>query len=311
MYFKYFNTFPYSLKDREYQFVDIFKRISFSNKSKNNKKIFSDYYVVDGDTAESIAKKFYNDPSLSWLVLTFNNFLNQNEFPLSLDKIENNARQRYPGNSLYFYEFMQNIKPGDVLVKCTVSGNEITSFDTTKYAVVQEYNSVFRYIIIRQNYGLEENDFVCIKRLDGSDINDVVFDVQLEQDELPIGRNFAQIKKITDAIDSPVEFLNSNLNYVSPYYINDLNEAKSSSVGIYDPFDLTDTNTVKNTNINSYILGSGTFSTKTIFDNYVEENNRNRIIKLINPRYLNDAFLGFQELIFNDNIRIKNIEIER
>jgi hypothetical protein len=309
MYFKYFDTFSYLLNNKNYDFVDIFKRISFSIKTKENKSIFTDYYVVDGDSAENIANKFYGDPGLGWFVLLCNNFTRRDEFPLSIEQIEKNARARYPGSSFYFLEYIPELKAGDILIKCTVSGGDITSYDTTKYAIVQEYNNVIRYAIVNENVGLQNNDYVAIKRLVNEKTVDVFYDVLLEEDVLAESRNFVQIKKITEAIQSPIEFLNANSNYISPYYINTQYEAKSNAIGIYSTANIADLNTVANTTLYSFVNNTASVSTRTIFQKYIEANNKNRILKLVKPVYAGEVFSAMQELLLDDEIRIKNIEV--
>lgn len=310
MYFKFFDTFPYTLNNKDYEFINLFKRIAFSNKTKNNKKIFTDYYVSTGDTPEYIAHRFYNDESLGWFIILINDLVNKTQFPVGLDEVERNARLKYPGSSIYFKEYIPNLIPGDILVKCTISGENVVTVDNTKYAIVQEYNNTFRYAIVTENKGLSQNDFVVLKRLTKQSGDDVTYPVLLSANSTEVIRNFAQISKITEAIESPIEFLNANSNYRSPYYINDQYEAKSSAIGTYATPTLSDVNTVANTLLVSYLNGITTPNIKTIFSKYVEDNNKNRIIKILKPVYTQRVFSAIQELLMDNNIRIKTIEIE-
>jgi hypothetical protein len=309
MYFKYFDTFNYLLNSKDYELVDIFKKIAFTSTTLNNKKVFFDYYVVDGDSLENISNKFYNDPSLSWFILLCNNFTNRNEFPQSIDLIEQTANAIYPGSSLYFWEYIPNMLPGDFLVKCTVSGETITAFDVTKYAVVQEYNSIFRYAIVTENVGLTFDDYIAIKRGTGNTNVDVSFNVVTEANGATKTRSFSQIKRITKAIDSPSEFLNSNNNYLSPYYVTDLLEVPSNAIGIYPTGTLSDLKTVRNTKLSSFISNPSSVGYKSIFNQYLEDNNKNRIIKIMNPQYLNFVFEAIQELLSDNTIRTKVIDL--
>jgi len=310
MYFRYFDTFSYELNSRDFDFSNIFKRLAFSAKTMNNKKIMSDYYVIEGDTLENIAKEFYGDEKLSWLILLTNSMISKYEFPQSLDKIESLAKSKYPGSAFSFDEYMPEIRSGDILIKCTVSGNEITSYDADKYAIVQEYNNIFRHALVRENIGLAEGDFVSIKRLDSnSSIVDVKINVVLSAVSVPTIRNFVQLKRIEKAIDSPVEFLNANSNYISPYYINDTYEAASNALGVYSAA-VSDSNTIYNTILYSYIRNISTPSMKTILQEYIEDNNKNRIIKVLKPKYVNVVMAAIQELLTNSEIRTKTIDIE-
>jgi len=307
MYFKGFDTISYELLSKEYEFINIFKKISFSNETRNNRMVFSDYYVIDGETIENISRTFYGNESLSWLILLANNFTNRNEFPQSLDKIESLALQTYPGNSFYFFEYTPNIKAGDVFVKYDPNTN---IYDTTKYAVVQEYNSIFRYAIVRNSTGLSQNDIVGIKRLDGNNVSDVYFDVIENENSEIQNKKYLSIRKITKAIDSPTQFLNSNLNYKSPYYVNDSLEIASNTIGIYSPTSSTDRKTIYNTSLYSYSSGASTPLMKTIFQDYVDKNNKNRIIKILKKIYVNQVLQALQELLTTNDLRSKTISIE-
>lgn len=76
----YFENFPYtlySLDDRKtVQLVkNILLRVALREEIKNNLTIYDEYDVKDGETPEIVADKFYNDPTLHWVILHINEIL--------------------------------------------------------------------------------------------------------------------------------------------------------------------------------------------------------------------------------------------
>lgn len=73
---RYFNKFPmlsYTRDGVSNIATDLMTRISVIKNSVDEKSIFYQYDIQEGDTPEIIASKYYNDPELHWVVLVFNN----------------------------------------------------------------------------------------------------------------------------------------------------------------------------------------------------------------------------------------------
>jgi hypothetical protein len=85
----YFESFPlisYTLDDSNSTQVvtDIFKRVILSKEFLNNNSYFETIDVLDGETPEQLAFRYYGSQNLHWLVLLTNNIIDPRfEWPLS------------------------------------------------------------------------------------------------------------------------------------------------------------------------------------------------------------------------------------
>ena len=91
MYFRKFPLLAYTLDDGvSYQYVpDILRRVKLSEEIKRNKAFFDKYDIMDGETPEIVADKFYGDPTLHWIVLLANEIIDTaNEIGNTIKKKE-------------------------------------------------------------------------------------------------------------------------------------------------------------------------------------------------------------------------------
>lgn len=71
---------PLDAKISEYEQVkNIFKRGFIRNDIFQNLAFFSKYDIIGDERPDQVADKFYNDPTLDWVVLIANNIVNINE----------------------------------------------------------------------------------------------------------------------------------------------------------------------------------------------------------------------------------------
>lgn len=123
------------------------------------------YYVREGDSPESIAKKMYDKQSLSWIILLVNNMKNvYGDWPLSAAAFDSYIKNKYGGlSSIFFYLDSvknYNIKKGDI-IRSTTSSN--------KTAEVVDWNPSLSKLTIRQLTGtFAKNEFV--RFIDTTDI---------------------------------------------------------------------------------------------------------------------------------------------
>ena len=77
MYFEKFPTTFYTLDDQKtVQIVrNIFLRLNINENIKNNLSLYDEYDVLDGETPEIVADKFYKNPQSHWLILHMNDIL--------------------------------------------------------------------------------------------------------------------------------------------------------------------------------------------------------------------------------------------
>lgn len=314
MYFQNFPKLTYSFNQKEYELSDIFRRVAFSQNSLDNKFLFNDYYMIDGETLESVANKIYGDSTLSWILMLANNITTQFDIPQRSEKLENYLNNKYPGKILYFSQYLTNIQPGDFLAQVTVTSEEITTTSTTNYAVIKEYNRDFRYIVVNSIYGtLSAATTVGFYRKIGSSYQNITFDVvEIENGDIE-SRGYANILKIANEKDSVVNFISTSGNYLSPYSTSLTNNVKSTAIGIYNPTSSSDVDTIYNTTLFKYMnnTSNSILSDVETHSTLLYKNNEEaRIIKILKPAYLRFVLSEIPILINSETDKVKNIEIE-
>lgn len=172
----YFNKFPKiqydfpNLVGLEVQ--DIFRRIQFTENSKNDLRNFEDYFVTEGETPDQVADKFYGDSRFWWLVLLCNNIIDvENEWPKSMNEIDNLFSGFLTGNSYYLFEGL-DVREGDVLVKRdtvsiadTLTHGGTAGIDIDIYGIIDSYDPLLRRIDVKSGSGtFNEGDEVHIFR---------------------------------------------------------------------------------------------------------------------------------------------------
>ena len=314
MYFENFPKLTYTFSEKIYELSDIFRRVAFSQTSLNNRFIFNDYYMVDGETLESVADKIYGDSTLSWILLLANNITTQFDIPQRSEKLENYLNNKYPGKILYFSQYLKNIQPGDFLAQVTVVSEQITSTSTTNYAVIKDYDPVFRYITVNSIYGsLSVGTNVGFYRKVGNSYQNITFDViETENGDIE-EKGYASILKISNEKDASVNFISSTGNYLSPYSTSLTFNVKSNAIGTYNPSVSSDTETIYNTTLYKYMnnTSNSLLSSVQTHSTLLYENNESaRIIKILKPGYVADLISEIQILLNSETEKIKNIEVE-
>ena len=314
MYFENFPKLTYTFSEKIYELSDIFRRVAFSQTSLNNRFIFNDYYMVDGETLESVADKIYGDSTFSWILLLANNITTQFDIPQRSEKLENYLNNKYPGKILYFSQYLKNIQPGDFLAQVTVVSEQITSTSTTNYAVIKDYDPVFRYITVNSIYGsLSVGTNVGFYRKVGNSYQNITFDViETENGDIE-EKGYASILKISNEKDASVNFISSTGNYLSPYSTSLTFNVKSNAIGTYNPSVSSDTETIYNTTLYKYMnnTSNSLLSSVQTHSTLLYENNESaRIIKILKPGYVADVISEIQILLNSETEKIKNIEVE-
>ena len=80
---------------------NLFRRIKLRSISTEQLANFQFYNVINGERPDQVAFKFYDDPSLDWVVLLTNNIINvQTEWPMDNKSFERYLEDKY-GDTLY------------------------------------------------------------------------------------------------------------------------------------------------------------------------------------------------------------------
>jgi hypothetical protein len=102
MYFKNFPNFIYEFKvgntNRTSLVKDITKNIRFRRDILANVTVYDEYDIVDGETPEIIAEKFYGDAQYHWIIMLANDRYDYIEdFPLAEYQLVKVISSKYPG----------------------------------------------------------------------------------------------------------------------------------------------------------------------------------------------------------------------
>jgi hypothetical protein len=102
-YFQYFPTTLYTAQNGNvYDIVDITKRIAFFERYRQNDQYTSDYLVQEGESPQSLAQDFYNDPELDWVLLSLNKVIDPfYDWVMSSNVFEEYLDNKYPIGSTY------------------------------------------------------------------------------------------------------------------------------------------------------------------------------------------------------------------
>jgi hypothetical protein len=129
MYFEKFPITFYSLDNLEtVQLVrNIFLRLSINQNIKENLSLYDEYDVLDGETPEIVADKFYKNPQYHWLILHMNEILDPRfDWPLSQNNLVKYAQSKYTN----IYGIHHYVDSNGFIVNSTqVGATSVSNFD--------------------------------------------------------------------------------------------------------------------------------------------------------------------------------------
>ena len=128
MYFEKFPTTYYSLDDRaSIQVVrNIFLRMAVSDEIKSNLSLYDEYDILDGETPEIVADRFYKNPQYHWLILHMNDILDPRfDWPLSVNNLVKYCQSKY--TNIYATHHYENTN-GDWVNSNYPSATPISNF---------------------------------------------------------------------------------------------------------------------------------------------------------------------------------------
>ena len=113
MYFESFPLIPYDSAGNgiSKDVTNIFRRVAVRAKVKSNTALFDTYDVRDGETPEMIAHRLYDDATLHWVILLFNEIHDRyHQWPMSTIQFEDYLKDKYGDNinSVPHYEFTED-----------------------------------------------------------------------------------------------------------------------------------------------------------------------------------------------------------
>lgn len=127
----YFNKFPltlYSLDDiASVQIVpNILIRFVINDEIKNNYSFYDEYDIIDGDTPEILADKYYGSSEYYWLILHMNDILDPRfEWPLSTFNLIKYCEGKY--DNIYDIHHYENAQ-GYIVNSTAIGATSVSNF---------------------------------------------------------------------------------------------------------------------------------------------------------------------------------------
>jgi hypothetical protein len=142
---------------------DIFRRVVFTEKIKNDTGSFESYVVSEGQKPEEVAQDFYGNPNLWWVVLLCNDIIDTiGEWPKSHGEIVSIYENFLSGNSYFVFENL-DIRRGDIIVKRDIAVDG--SVDVNNFGEIDNYDQLLHRIDVKKSKGtINENDEVYVFR---------------------------------------------------------------------------------------------------------------------------------------------------
>lgn len=101
----YFESFPktlYEFNGDQTVVTDIFRRLQFDSIVKDSAGLFRTYTVLDEERPEHVAKKFYGNENMHWIILLYNEMIDPNfDWPLSDVGVEDYCKRVYGNPTLF------------------------------------------------------------------------------------------------------------------------------------------------------------------------------------------------------------------
>lgn len=133
----YFSSFPLVRLNDGSLGINITARNKILSTYKDNKSAFYEHSIVDGETPEIIADKFYDDIELAWIILIFNDIHNiYKEWPVDQETLQQYIDDKYD-NPFGVHHYV-SIATGNIV------GEDHVSYD--------------RMPVTNSDYEIEEND---------------------------------------------------------------------------------------------------------------------------------------------------------
>ena len=129
-----------------YVLTNVTRRFKIRDEVLLDAASYFDYYVADGETAWMIADRYYDDPTLDWIILMTNDIVDPYlDWPLSEGVLDRYVRNKYPGsdvtdpeslNGPHHYERI--VQKHAVLNDGTIVPESVVTVDRTSYDALPE-----------------------------------------------------------------------------------------------------------------------------------------------------------------------------
>ena len=133
-YFERFPLYAYDLQDTQNQtlITDILRRVNLKGNVAANTLVFDQYNVQDGEQPDIVARKYYGDSELHWIIVTVNNITSRYDWPLDQVALSDFVSDKYDNpDGIHHYEI--NATSGDTTKKLIVSSDTTGALPVTNY----------------------------------------------------------------------------------------------------------------------------------------------------------------------------------
>ena len=148
-YFERFPLYQYDLEDTQNQtlITDILRRVNLKSNVAANTLVFDEYNVQDGEQPDIVARKYYGDSELHWIIVTVNNITSRYDWPLDQVALSEFVNDKYDNpNGIHHYEI--NATSGDTTKKLIVASDTDGATAITNYEHEETLNDKKRQIRI-------------------------------------------------------------------------------------------------------------------------------------------------------------------
>mgnify|MGYP001459322833 FL=1 len=146
-YFERFPLYAYDIQDTQNQtlITDILRRVNLKGNVRVNTLVFDEYNVQDGDQPDIVARKYYGDSELHWIIVTINNITSRYDWPLDQVALSDFVNDKYSNpDGIHHYEI--NATSGDTTKKLIVASDTDGALPVTNYEHEETLNDNKRRI---------------------------------------------------------------------------------------------------------------------------------------------------------------------
>ena len=148
-YFERFPLYAYDLEDTQNQtlITDILRRVNLKGNVAANTLVFDQYNVQDGEQPDIVARKYYGDSELHWIIVPVINITTGYVWPLDQVALTDFVNDKYDNpDGIHHYEI--NATSGDTTKKLIVASDTEGALPVTNYEHEETQNDNKRRIRI-------------------------------------------------------------------------------------------------------------------------------------------------------------------
>jgi len=137
---------------------NIFSRIKIVDDVLPQTTLLEDIFVQNGERPDSLAKEYYDDPGLDWIIMMINNINNlYTDWPMEQIVLENYIKSKYTNIlGIHHYETIEQLYENEIILKSGLIVDENYQFITPDNITLSLNKS--RIPIVNADYERNEND---------------------------------------------------------------------------------------------------------------------------------------------------------